>query len=86
MGTSLSGVALALALEAGVEPIGVHGLRHTRATLALESGIHAKVVQERLGHANIATTLDIYCNVVPEMDQNAAETVVASPIDFRASK
>jgi integrase len=54
----------ALALESGVEPIGVHGLRHTWATLALESGVSAKVVQERLGHANIATTLDICSHVV----------------------
>ena len=73
----------AAAAKAGLEPIGVHGLRHTWATLALESGVHAKVVQERLGHANIATTLDIYSHVVPEMDQEAA-TTVANLIDYRS--
>lgn len=62
----------AAALKAGVEPIGVHGLRHTWATLALESGLHAEVVQERRGHSSIATALDINSHVVPEMDQDAA--------------
>ena len=48
----------------------------------MESGVHAKVVQEPLGHANIATTLDIYSHVVPEMDQDAA-TKVANLIDYQ---
>lgn len=38
----------------------LHGLRHTWATLALSSGVHPKVVQERLGHSTIGTTLGIY--------------------------
>lgn len=36
-------------------PLTLKGLRHTWATLALESGIHPRVVQERLGHSTIAT-------------------------------
>jgi integrase len=39
--------------------IRLHDLRHTHATLALAAGVHPKIVQERLGHANIAITLDI---------------------------
>ncbi len=35
--------------------------------------VHAKVVQERLGHSTIATTMDIYSHVMREMDVNAAE-------------
>lgn len=37
-----------------------HGLRHTHATLLLQSGVHIKDVQFRLGHANVTTTLNIY--------------------------
>jgi hypothetical protein len=37
--------------RAGVRAIRLHGLRHTWATLALQAGIHPKVVSERLGHA-----------------------------------
>ena len=38
-------------------------LRHTHATLALRAGIHPRVVQERLGHANVSVTLDTYSHV-----------------------
>jgi integrase len=39
--------------------------------------VHPKVVQERLGHASIAITLDVYSHVVPAMQQDAAERVAA---------
>ena len=42
-----------------------HDLRHTCATLALQAGIHAKVVSEILGHASIGITLDTYSHAVP---------------------
>ncbi len=38
--------------------IRLHDLRHTHATLALQAGIHPKVVSERLGHATVSITLD----------------------------
>jgi integrase len=59
----------------GLPRITLHGLRHTWATLALEAGVHPKVVSERLGHANIAITLDIYSHATPAMHTDAAETV-----------
>jgi integrase len=50
-----------------------HGLRHTCATLLLSKGVHPKFVQELLGHATIAITLDTYSHVLPGMgDQTAA--------------
>ena len=42
-----------------------HDLRHTHATLALQAGIHPKVVSERLGHASISITLDTYSHAIP---------------------
>jgi integrase len=53
----------------------VHGLRHTHATLALEAGVHPKVVQERLGHSSVAFTLDRYSHAIPAMQEAAAATV-----------
>jgi integrase len=38
----------------------------------LQQGIHPKIVQERLGHATMSTTLDIYSHVVPGLQEQAA--------------
>lgn len=54
-------------------PIRFHDLRHTHATLLLQLGENPKVVQERLGHATISTTLNIYSHVVPSMQKAAAD-------------
>ena len=61
--------------RAGVPKIRLHDLRHTWATLALQAGIHPKVVSERLGHATTSITLDIYSHVQPELDSHAATAV-----------
>lgn len=61
----------------GVRPTPLHGLRHTWATLALQADVHPRVVQERLGHSNIATTLQTYSQVLPIMHDAAAATVAA---------
>jgi integrase len=48
-----------------------HDLRHSAATILLSMGAPAKVVQEILGHANFATTMNIYGHVLPSMQQDA---------------
>jgi integrase len=62
----------------GLPRLILHGLRHTWATLALEQGIHPKVVQERLSHSTIAITLGIYSHVSPTLHDEAADTVASS--------
>jgi integrase len=47
-------------------------LRHSHATALLSSGEHPKVVQERLGHSRISTTMDVYSHVTPTMQADAA--------------
>jgi integrase len=46
----------------------LYDLRHTCATLLLSRNVHPKYVQELLGHASIAQTLDTYSHVIPGMD------------------
>jgi integrase len=59
--------------RAGLPDIRFHDLRHTCATLLLSRGQHPKLVQELLGHASVAMTLDRYSHVLPIMgDQTAA--------------
>ena len=55
--------------------IRLHDLRHTHATLALQAGIHPKVVSERLGHATVSITLDTYSHVIPAMQEEAAALI-----------
>ena len=52
--------------------ITVHGFRHTHASLLFEAGATIKEVQERLGHSNSKTTLDIYTHVVKEKKKETA--------------
>jgi integrase len=61
----------------GLPRIRLHDLRHGWATMALQAGVHPKVVQERLGHANIGVTLDTYSHVVAGLHEDAAEQVAA---------
>ena len=62
---------------ARVPKIRLHDLRHTHATLALQAGVHPKVVQERLGHATISITLDVYSHAIPAMQEEAADRIAA---------
>ena len=61
-----------LLAQAGLPRIRFHDLRHTAATLLLAQGVHPKIAQEMLGHANIAVTLDRYSHVSQDMQQDAA--------------
>lgn len=49
-----------------------HDLRHTAATLLINQGLHPKIISERLGHADIKTTMNIYGHYLREADQEAA--------------
>jgi integrase len=68
---------LPLVRKAGVPVIRFHDLRHTAATLLLAQGVHPKIVQERLGHSQIAMTLDTYSHVLPSMQRDAADKLDA---------
>lgn len=60
-----------VAKKAGIEGIRLHDLRHTHASLMLIAGVHPKVVSERLGHASVAITMDIYSHVLPGLQEDA---------------
>ena len=57
----------------GLDDVRFHDLRHTHATVMLLQGVHPKVVQERLGHSKMSTTMDIYSHVVPSMQKEAVK-------------
>ena len=55
----------------------VHDLRHTFATMMLKQDVHAKIVQEILGHSNISVTLDTYSHVLPGMKEDSMKKIQA---------
>lgn len=50
-------------------PFSCHTLRHTFTTRLCEAGVNIKVIQSVLGHADISTTMDIYCDVTKDLKQ-----------------
>ena len=50
-----------------------HQLRHSFATIAFESGVDAKAIQEIIGHKQLSTTMDIYTDFRKKSLQQAAE-------------
>ncbi len=71
----------------GLPPIRLHDLRHSYATAALTAGVPVKVVSDRLGHANVGITSDLYMHVPDEMDGSAADRVadtILAPAEARS--
>jgi integrase len=60
---------------AGVRSIRLHDVRHTYATLSLDSGVHAKIISDRIGHAHEGITVAIYGHRSTGHDRDAAELV-----------
>ena len=63
--------------RAGLRNMCFHDLRHTCATLLLSQGTHPKLVQELLGHATIAMTLDTYSHFLPSMGDQIVRAMEA---------
>ena len=56
----------------GLQGVRLHDLRHTMASLYLEQGVNPKTVAERLGHASVTITLDLYSHCLPGVQEAAA--------------
>ena len=63
--------------RSGLPRIRLHDLRHSHATHLLAAGTNARVTSERLGHASVAFTLDVYGHVLPGQQAEAAAAVAA---------
>ena len=61
-----------LCKQAGISGVRFHDLRHTHATMLLAAGVPVHVVQARLGHESIQTTVDIYGHVLAPSDVEAS--------------
>ncbi|MGE7948178.1 tyrosine-type recombinase/integrase [Lysinibacillus sp. NPDC093688] len=53
--------------------ITTHGLRHTHCSLLFEAGASIKEVQDRLGHSDVQTTMNIYAHVTKKAKEEAIQ-------------
>lgn len=67
----------ALCRRAGLDPAGVHVLRHTAATMAYALGVDWRQIQDMLGHSQLGTTMNLYVDEVPRLQQEAARRIDA---------
>ncbi|MEY9867258.1 integrase [Peribacillus sp. B2I2] len=57
----------------GLPKIRFHDLRHTHATILIQQNVNVKLISERLGHADIQTTLNTYSHVLPDMQKSVSD-------------
>jgi len=65
----------------GITDIRFHDLRHTFASLLIESDVSMKVVQELLGHSTITTSMDIYTHISDKAKEKAMLQIAISKIE-----
>ena len=54
---------------------GMHALRHTYASTLIAAGLHAKVIQTRLGHKSITETMDTYGHLFPHQNHETTDAL-----------
>lgn len=64
-----------MARKNNIKKIRFHDIRHTNATILLYKGVDVKTISERLGNCDIQTTLDIYADVLKELDIMASNKI-----------
>ena len=68
--------------QAGVPLIRLHDVRHTYATLSLDAGVDLKIVSDRIGHANVSVTAQIYSHRSTGQDRSAAQKMAGLILNF----
>lgn len=75
-----------LVTEIGLPDTRLHDLRHSYAVLSLQNGDDIKTVQENLGHATAAFTLDVYGHVSEKMKRDSADRMESLIQSLKTSK
>ena len=82
LGSTLDG----LLRREGLPDVRFHDLRHSAATDWLKNGMHPKVASERLGHASVGITLDLYSHVTPTMQREAVAEITRQRSTRRSAR
>jgi len=63
-------------VEAGIEKITIHGLRHTHASVLLATGMSIHSISKRLGHSNVSTTQEVYAHILDMLAEKDNEIMM----------
>ena len=74
--STVNGILYRHCRNVGIEPITIHGLRHTHASLLLAAGASIASVSNRLGHSNMATTQKVYLHVIKELENMDTDVIM----------
>lgn len=74
--STVNGILARHCKNIGIEPITIHGLRHTHASLLLAAGASIASVSNRLGHSNMATTQKVYLHVIKELENMDTDVIM----------
>ncbi|MFT8837901.1 site-specific integrase [Liquorilactobacillus satsumensis] len=66
-----------LCKQQGISHISIHGLRHTHASVLLANGVSINAISERLGHANVSITQEVYAHVLDELRVKDDQKIMA---------
>ncbi|WP_072136178.1 tyrosine-type recombinase/integrase [Bacillus kwashiorkori] len=50
-----------------------HSFRHIHTSLLIEAGVGVKEIQQRLGHTNINTTMNIYAHIISNKEEKVSQ-------------
>lgn len=72
---------LSIIKDSKLEPIKIHGFRHTHASLIFDAGMTLKQAQQRLGHSDLNTTMNVYTHITEKAVDDIGERF-SNYIDF----
>ena len=67
-----------LCKKADTPPIGIHGLRHTHASILFSNGVSLNSISRRLGHAKPSITQDTYLHIIKELEDADNEKIMGA--------
>lgn len=74
-GRSVQDVFTDICLDNGIEPKGIHALRHTFATKLIQKNVDIGLISKLLGHSSVKITYDTYIHFIEEEKINAIQAV-----------
>lgn len=69
--------------EAGLEPITIHGLRHSHGSILISQGVSILSVSKRLGHSNVTTTQEVYLHITDELHKKDNQLMMGALAGIR---